>query len=134
MTNKKMEIDPHIIATVKNYMLRHIGSANSVAYGALTEFIYGKDTENYRRMTRAVISAINADQSNGLLICSDRTDGGVFLNGSSEEDIEKHVRFAVEERAQAMSTLQKVHAYEHKVCQLYGSEVISPRPGQGRLC
>ena len=131
---KRPEIDPHIVTTVKSVMLRHVGSENRVGYDEMTAFIYGKDTENNRRKLRAVISAINADVTNGVVICSDRSDGGLFMNGSSDEDIEKHVHFIAEEESQAMSTLQKVHAYKRKVNQLYGSEVLNPQPGQGRLC
>ena len=32
-----------------------------------------------------------------------------------------------------MSTLQKVHAYKSKINKLYGSDVLNPQPGQGRL-
>lgn len=130
----KIEIDPHILITVKSVMLNHVGSENRIMYDKLTEFMYGKATDNNRRKLRAVISAINADATNGVVICSDRTDGGLFMNGSSDEDIEKHVHFIAQEESQAMSTLQKIHAYKRKVNQLYGSEVLNPLPGQGRLC
>jgi len=73
------------------------------------------------------------DPSNGVVICSDREDGGLFMNGSDQEDIEKHVHFAAQEESQAMSTLQKVHAYKSKINKLYGSDVLNPLPGQGRL-
>ena len=130
----KIEIDQKILEDVKTFMQWHIGSANRVSYDELTAQMYGRSTENNRRKLRAVISAINGDPSNGVVICSDREDGGLFMNGSSDEDIEKHVHFISEEESQAMSTLQKVHAYKRKVNQLYGSEVLNPQPGQGRLC
>ena len=122
---KRPEIDPHIVTTVKSVMLRHVGSENRVGYDEMTAFIYGKDTENNRRKLRAVISAINADVTNGVVICSDRTDGGLFMNGSSEEDIEKHVHFIAQEESQAKSTLEKTKAMWQKYRHLY--------PGQGRL-
>lgn len=55
------------------------------------------------------------------------------MNGSSDEDIEKHVHFVAQEESQAMSTLEKVHAYKSKINKLYGSDVLNPQPGQGRL-
>jgi len=129
----KIEIDQHILTTVKSVMLHHVGSANRISYDELTAYLYGKPTENNRRKLRAVISAINGDATNGVVICSDREDGGLFMNGSEQEDIEKHVHFAAQEESQAMSTLQKVHAYKSKVNKLYGADVLNPQPGQGRL-
>jgi hypothetical protein len=130
----KPDIDPHTITAVKTIMLRHVGSANRISYDALTTAIFKSATNNNRRKLRAVISEINSDNSNGLVICSDRTDGGLFCNGDAVEDIERHVKFILEEEAQAMSTLHKVHAYKSKVNRLYGSDVLDPKPGQGRLC
>ena len=129
----KPDIDTHILTTVKSLLLHHIGAANRISYDKLTEYVYGKPTENNKRKLRAVISAINGDPSNGVVICSDREDGGLFMNGSEQEDIEKHVHFAAQEESQAMSTLQKVHAYKSKINKLYGSDVLNPQPGQGRL-
>ncbi len=129
----KIEIDQHILTTVNTVMLRHVGSANRISYDELTTMMYGKPTDNNRRKLRAVISAINGDPSNGVVICSDREDGGLFMNGSDQEDIEKHVHFAAQEESQAMSTLQKVHAYKSKINKLYGSDVLNSLPGQGRL-
>lgn len=129
----KPEIDPQVLQTIKAVMLHHIGSANRISYGSLTAHIYEMDTDNNRRKLRAVISDINSDITNGVVICSDRTDGGLFMNGSDAEDIEKHVHFVAQEESQAMSTLQKVHAYKSKINKLYGSDVLNPLPGQGRL-
>ena len=129
----KPDIDTHILTTVKSLLLHHIGASNRISYDELTEYVYGKPTENNKRKLRAVISAINGDPSNGVVICSDREDGGLFMNGSEQEDIEKHVHFAAQEESQAMSTLQKVHAYKSKINKLYGSDVLNPQPGQGRL-
>ena len=129
----KIEIDQHVLTTVKSIMLRHVGSASRISYDELTTMMYGKPTDNNRRKLRAVISAINGDPSNGVVICSDREDGGLFMNGSDQEDIEKHVHFVAQEESQAMSTLQKVHAYKSKINKLYGSDVLNPLPGQGRL-
>ena len=129
----KPDIDTHILTAIKSLLLHHIGAANRISYDELTEYVYGKPTENNRRKLRAVISAINGDPSNGVVICSDREDGGLFMNGSEQEDIEKHVHFAAQEESQAMSTLQKVHAYKSKINKLYGSDVLNPQPGQGRL-
>jgi len=129
----KIEIDQHVLQTVKTVMNRHIGSASRISYDELTTMMYGKPTENNRRKLRAVISAINGDATNEVVICSDREDGGLFMNGSDAEDIEKHVHFVAQEESQAMSTLQKVHAYKSKVNKLYGSDVLNPQPGQGRL-
>ena len=129
----KPDVDPHVLTTVKSLLLRHIGASNRVSYDDLTTRIYGKPTDNNRRKLRAVISAINGDATNEVIICSDREDGGLFMNGSEQEDIEKHVHFAAQEESQAMSTLQKVHAYKSKINKLYGSDVLNPLPGQGRL-
>ena len=129
----KPDVDPHVLTTVKSLLLRHIGASNRVSYDDLTTRIYGKPTDNNRRKLRAVISAINGDAANEVIICSDREDGGLFMNGSEQEDIEKHVHFAAQEESQAMSTLQKVHAYKSKINKLYGSDVLNPLPGQGRL-
>ena len=129
----KIEVEQKILEDVKSFMQWHIGSASRISYDELTTMMYGKPTDNNRRKLRAVISAINGDPSNGVVICSDREDGGLFMNGSEQEDIEKHVHFAAQEESQAMSTLQKVHAYKSKINKLYGSDVLNPLPGQGRL-
>jgi len=129
----KIEIDQHVLQTVKTVMNRHIGSASRISYDELTTMMYGKPTDNNRRKLRAVISAINGDPSNGVVICSDREDGGLFMNGSDQEDIEKHCHFIAQEKSQALSMLDKVTVMEHKVNKLYGSEVLNPQPGQGRL-
>ena len=128
----KPDIDTHILTAVKSLLLHHIGAANRISYDELTEYVYGKPTENNKRKLRAVIAAINADPNNRVVICSDR-EGGLFMNGSEQEDIEKHVHFIAQEESQAMSTLQKVHAYKSKINKLYGSDVLNPLPGQGRL-
>ena len=129
----KIEVEQKILEDVKSFMQWHIGSASRISYDELTTMMYGKPTDNNRRKLRAVISAINGDPSNGVVICSDREDGGLFMNGSEQEDIEKHVHFAAQEESQAMSTLQKIHAYKSKINKLYGSDVLNPLPGQGRL-
>ena len=130
----KPEIDPHILQTVKTVMTRHIGSVNSISYDNLTEIIYGKATENNKRKLRAVIAAINAEPDNKIVICSDRENGGVFMNGSSEDDIARHIAFYHQERAQALTTLEKLRAMERKLGHLYGPELLHPiAPGQGRL-
>lgn len=130
----KIEIDQHVLTTVKSVMLRHVGSTNRISYDELTAYLYGKPTDNNRRKLRAVISAINGDPSNGVVICSDREDGGVFMNGSSEDDIARHIAFYHQERAQALTTLEKLRAMERKLGHLYGPELLHPiAPGQGRL-
>ena len=130
----KIEIDQHILTTVKSVMLHHVGSANRISYDELTAYLYGKPTENNRRKLRAVISAINGDATNGVVICSDREDGGVFMNGSDAEDIARHIAFYHQERAQALTTLEKLRAMERKLGHLYGPELLHPiAPGQGRL-
>lgn len=129
----KIEIDPHIVNTVRSVMLHHIGGANRIAYDELTEFIYGKATENNRRKLRAVISSINSDATNNVVICSDRTDGGLFMNGSDSGDIERHLQFIGEEESQAHNTLVKVTAMRHKLARLYPDAVAVTPQGQGRL-
>ena len=130
----KPDIDTHILTTVKSLLLHHIGAANRISYDELTEYVYGKPTENNKRKLRAVIAAINGDPSNGVVICSDREDGGLFMNGSSEDDIARHIAFYHQERAQALTTLEKLRAMERKLGHLYGPELLHPiAPGQGRL-
>jgi len=131
----KIEIDQHILTTVKAVMLRHVGSASRISYDELTTYLYGKPTDNNRRKLRAVISAINGDATNEVIICSDREDGGLFMNGSSDDQvsIEKHVHFIAQEESQAVSMMKKVNAYKSKINKLYGSDVLNPLPGQVRL-
>jgi hypothetical protein len=45
----KIEIDQHILTTVKSVMLRHVGSANRISYDELTAYLYGRATDNNRR-------------------------------------------------------------------------------------
>lgn len=66
----KQDIDPHTITAVKTIMLRHVGSANRISYDALTTAIFKSATNNNRRKLRAVISEINSDISNGLVMVS----------------------------------------------------------------
>jgi len=130
----KIEIDQHILTTVNTVMLRHVGSANRISYDELTTMMYGKPTDNNRRKLRAVISAINGDPSNGVVICSDREDGGLFMNGHTDDDKARHLNFYFQERAQALTTLEKLAAMEHKLSQMYGSELLRPiDTAQGRL-
>ena len=123
--SKNPEIDPHVVTTVKSIMLQHQGSENSISYDELTYRIYGKATENNRRKLRAVVSAINADPTNRVIICSDRDDGGLFMNGTTEVDMEKHRLFMGQEESQAVEMLNKTKAMWDKYRDLY--------PGQGRL-
>lgn len=129
----KVEADPHIVNTVRSVMLHHIGGANRIAYDELTEFVFGKPTENNKRKLRAVISSINSDTTNNVVICSDRTDGGVFMNGSAQVDIERHLQFIGEEKSQAINMLTKVSAMEHKLARLYPDAVAIAPQGQGSL-
>ena len=122
----KPDIDTHILTTVKSLLLRHIGASNRVSYDDLTTRIYGKPTDNNRRKLRAVISAINGDPSNGVVICSDREDGGLFMNGHTDDDKARHLNFYFQERAQALTTLEKLSAMERKLSQMYGSELLRP--------
>ena len=115
----RVEADQHIILTVKNLMQHHIGGANRISYDELTRFLYGSTTANNKRKLRAVISAINADPTNRMVICSDRADGGLFMNGSDQEDLERHRQFIAEEEAQARHTLEKTRAMSDKLRLLY---------------
>ena len=129
----KIEIDPHVINTVRSVMNQHIGGSNRIAYDELTEFVFGKPTENNRRKLRAVISSINSDTTNNVVICSDRTDGGLFANGSDQDDIERHLQFIGEEESQAHNTLAKTAAMKHKLARLYPDAVAVTPQGQGSL-
>ena len=130
----KIEIDQHVLTTVKSIMLRHVGSASRISYDELTTMMYGKPTDNNRRKLRAVIAAINADPNNRVVICSDREGGGLFMNGHTEDDKARHLNFYFQERAQALTTLEKLSAMERKLSQMYGSELLRPiDTAQGRL-
>jgi hypothetical protein len=130
----KPELDPHIVYTVKTMMQQHLGSVESIPYDELTLSVFGKVTDNNRRRLRLVISHLNSDSDSNLLICSDRTDGGLFANGDSEEDVEKHTRFIQEEEAQALSTLAKLSAMKRKARKMYGDKFGPEKyAGQGRL-
>ncbi len=130
----KPDIDTHILTTVKSLLLHHIGAANRISYDELTEYVYGKPTENNKRKLRAVIAAINADPNNRVVICSDREGGGLFMNGHTDDDKARHLNFYFQERAQALTTLEKLAAMEHKLAQMYGSELLRPvAQEQGRL-
>ena len=130
----KPEIDTHILITVKSLLLHHIGAANRISYDELTEYVYGKPTDNNRRKLRAVIAALNADPNNRIVICSDREGGGLFMNGHTDDDKARHLNFYYQERAQALTTLEKLAAMERKLSQMYGSELLKPvSQNQGRL-
>ena len=129
----KVEADPHIINTVRSVMLHHIGGANRIAYDELTEFVFGKASDNNRRKLRAVISHINSDTTNNVVICSDRTDGGLFANGNDQDDIERHLQFIGEEESQAHNTLAKTAAMKHKLARLYPDAMVACPQGQGSL-
>ena len=128
----KIEADPHVIESVKAVLLQHIGGDNRISYDELTQFIYGKATDNNRRKLRAVIAAINADEHNKIVICSDRTDGGVFMNGNTENDLARHLDFIRQDESAALTMLEKVSAMKRKIASLYSHE-WRQQAGQGRL-
>lgn len=128
----KIEVDPHIVNTVRSVMLHHIGGDNRISYDELTQFIYGKATDNNRRKLRSVIAAINADEHNKIVICSDRENGGVFMNGNTENDLACHLDFIRQDESAALTMLEKVKAMKSKIASLYSHE-WREQAGQGRL-
>lgn len=125
----KPEISPEEILTMKTFMTRHVGSDNRVSPGKLAEYMYGKRTDNAIRKCRLVRREINADESNNLLICTDRIEGGFYLaDGNDMEEVAKHI---AEEYSIAMRELEKVSAMKRKAKRLYPDyEAVE---GQGRL-
>lgn len=61
----KPDIDTHILTTVKSLLLHHIGAANRISYDELTEYVYGKPTENNKRKLRAAIQTILESRASG---------------------------------------------------------------------
>lgn len=129
----KPSIETHILQSVKTTLQFHAGAENRIGYAELTAQIFGSATENNRRKLRAYISHINSDETNHLVICSDRTDGGLFVNGYTAEDVELHLKFIAEEESQAIATLAKIRAMRKKLAKLYPEQVMFQPSGQGRL-
>ena len=128
MTNKP-EISPEEVMNLKTFMLHHVGSNNRVSPERLAEYLYGKPTANNIRKARQVRREINADESNNLLICTDRDQGGFYLaSGDDMEEVSSHI---AEEASIAARELEKVSAMKRKARRMYPDyEGIE---GQGRL-
>ena len=126
----KPEITQEEITNMRVFMTRHIGSNNRVSPEKLAEYMYGKPTTNNIRKCRAVRREINADDTNNLLIITDRDEGGFYL--ATREDAELVMRHIAEEDSIAMRELEKVRAMKRKAARLLGVE-FEPHPGQGRL-
>lgn len=112
------------------FMTRYIGSNNRVSPERLAEYLYGKATANNIRRARAVRREINADDTNNILIVTDRDEGGFYL--ATREDaalVEKHI---AEEDGIAMRELEKVRAMKRKEARMLGIEFVK-HEGQGRL-
>ena len=124
------DITPEEILTMKTYMTRHVGSSNRVSPGKLAEYMYGKATENNIRKARAVRREINADESNNVIIATDRDEGGFYLaSGEDADAVKRHIE---EEYSIAMKELEKVRAMKYKAARLLGCE-FAKSEGQGRL-
>lgn len=126
----KPEISPNEILTMRVYMTRHIGSNNRVSPEDLARYMYGKPTANNIRKARAVRREINADEDNGIIIATDRDEGGFCL--ATREDADRVRQHIAEEDSIAMRELEKVRAMKRKAARLLGVE-FDPKPGQGRL-
>ena len=126
----KPEISQDEILTMRTFMTRHIGSNNRVSPEKLAEYMYGKPTANNIRKCRAVRREINADDTNNLLIITDRDEGGFYL--ATREDAELVMRHIAEEDSIATKELEKVRAMKRKAKRSLGIE-FDPQPGQGRL-
>lgn len=113
----KPEISPEEILTMKMFMTRYIGSDNRVSPGKLAEYVYGKRTDNAIRKCRAIRREINADESNNMLICTDRGEGGFYL--ADKDDMEEVARHIAEEASIAMRELEKVAAMKRKARRMY---------------
>ena len=125
----KPEITPEEILTMKSFMTRHQGSANRVSPERLAEYMYGKPTDNNVRRCRLVRREINADDTNNLLICTDRGEGGFYLADAG--DMEEVARYIAEEASIAARELEKVAAMKRKARRIYPDyEAVE---GQGRL-
>jgi len=116
----RIDLDPHVIQSLKTFMLLHIGADNRVTKEELARYLFGKSTENYIRLARQAISEVNLERGNNLLICSDREDGGFFLNGEDEESRARHEKFIAQEEGQALRMLEKVKSMKAKAADLYG--------------
>ncbi len=126
----KPEISQDEIINMRVYMTRHIGSGNRVSPEEMARYMYGKLTENNIRRARAVRREINADENNGIIIATDRDEGGFYLATSEDADrVKQHI---AEEESIAMRELEKVRAMKRKAARLLGVE-FEPMPGQGRL-
>jgi hypothetical protein len=126
----KPEISPEEITNLKTFMLRHVGSNNRVSPERLAEYLYGKPTANNIRKARAARREINADDTNNMLIITDRDEGGFYL--ATREDAELVKRHIAEEDSIALAEWEKVRSMKRKAAQLLGIEFES-HAGQGRL-
>jgi len=128
----KPEISEQEILTMQTFMLRHVGSNNRVSPDELARYLYGKPTLNNIRKCRQVRREINADDSNNLLICTDRDEGGFYL--ADANDVDAVTRHIAEEASIAARELEKVSAMKRKARRIYGLDFEPERyAGQGRL-
>lgn len=128
----KPEISPNEILTMKTFMLHHVGSDNRVSPEKIAEYMYGKATENNIRRCRQVRREINADDTNNILICTDRDEGGFYL--ADANDVDAVTRYIMAESSIAYRELEKVSAMKRKARRIYGLQFEPEKyTGQGRL-
>lgn len=128
--SERPEVTPQDITTMKVFMTRHIGSGNRVSPEKLAEYMYGKPTTNNIRKCRAVRREINADDTNDILIMTDRDEGGFYL--ATRDDKDNIIKHIMEEDSIAKRELEKVSAMKRKAVRKFGVE-FDNHPGQGRL-
>lgn len=85
-----------------------------------------------RRQLRAIVHAINSDDTDHLIL-TDTNEGGYWL-AVGADDTEAAVRNFCEEESRAINTMHKVGQMRKKIVRIYGEASLNPAVKlQGRL-